>query len=109
VGRSALVTLDPRHLRGSHEPGRLLERDPLQRHKMLELAGAGDETWWSCQGSACGPRAGAAGSGGLDGVDALDSPGLEPFGFHDLEAGCRDLGELAAGEVLAGGADRDAL
>ncbi|HZR53664.1 MAG TPA: AAA family ATPase [Streptosporangiaceae bacterium] len=54
-------------------------------------------------------RPGGAGSGGLDGVDALDGPGLEPFGFHDLEPGCRDQGELAAGEVLAGRADRDAL
>ncbi|HEU5392428.1 MAG TPA: hypothetical protein VFV73_41725 [Streptosporangiaceae bacterium] len=29
-------------------------------------------------------------------MDALDGPGLEPFGFHDLEAGCRDQGELPA-------------
>ena len=56
------------------------------------------ETW--------GPRAGAAGSGGLDGVDALDGPALETLGLLDLEAGCHDQGKLAAGEVFPGRAGR---
>lgn len=40
-------------------------------------------------------------------MDALHRAGLQPFGFDDLESGGLDEGQLAAGEVLAGHADRD--
>jgi hypothetical protein len=42
-------------------------------------------------------------------VDALDGAGLETLGLLDLEAGRRDQGQLAAGEVFPGRADRDAF
>jgi hypothetical protein len=42
-------------------------------------------------------------------VDALRDAGPQPFSFDDLESGCLDERELAAGEVLACRPDGDLL